>query len=254
MKTSRLTLTTADERARENGDLSLTSPVGYRGEAASSEKACVSAVNPVSPLAVCEPVCESSAEAATPFSELTATAPAGATTEAGATEALPDATIDQPASRGALCALCGRVHPGGRNIRGCPGSALKHGRASILLGQGRLPSQAEALAAIADRQHEIEQDLGGGENLSRIHRDTVRDLLRLELIGDFLFERLLAGGVMTGKGRTRAATVTYLQVIDRVNRLRQMVGLARVPRHVDPLEAIRRAVKAANDNGEGPLP
>jgi hypothetical protein len=197
-----------------------------------------------------------STEASTPFEEQPATAPrvAGATIEAGADEALPDASIVAPSSRGAACDMCGRVHPGGRNIAGCPGSALKHGRASILLGQGRLPSQAEALAAIADRQHEIEQDLGGGENISRIHKDTIRDLLRLELVGSFLFDRVMESGPLSGKGRTRAATLTYLQVIDRVNRLRQMVGLARVPRHVDPLEAIRQAVKAANDNGEGPLP
>ncbi|MDP3720029.1 MAG: hypothetical protein Q8T13_19885 [Acidobacteriota bacterium] len=88
---------------------------------------------------------------------------------------------------------------------------------------------------MTDRQSEIEADLGGAPNLSRVHRDAIRDLLRLELVGEFLFDRLLESGPLTGKGRTRAATMTYLQVLDRVQRLRQMVGLARVSRPVTSL-------------------
>lgn len=131
-----------------------------------------------------------------------------------------------PASRVA-CRRCGQVHPGGRFVAGCPGPRLDSGLYSALLRRGELPSQAEAIAALAERQGEIEADLGGPENLSRIHRDAVRDLLRLELVAEFLFERLLQAGPLTGKGRTRAATMTYLQVLDRVHRLRQMVGLER---------------------------
>lgn len=140
----------------------------------------------------------------------------------------------------------------GRDERGCfavghPGPRLKHGVYSTLVQGGSLPEQAETIAALAERQREIETDLGGAEHLSRVHRDAVRDLLRLELITEFLFGRLLEAGPLTGKGRTRAATMTYLQVLDRVHRLRQMVGLQRQARPVDPLEAVRRAVAAANE-------
>jgi hypothetical protein len=117
---------------------------------------------------------------------------------------------------------------------------------SALLRRGELPSQSEAVAALAERQREIEADLGGTENLSRVHRDAVRDLLRMELIADYLFDRLLESGPLTGKGRTRAATTAYLQVLDRVVRLRQMVGLERREKHVDPIEGLHRAVEEAN--------
>lgn len=146
-----------------------------------------------------------------------------------------DETIVAPEPRGVACRSCGKVHPGGRAVAGCPGPALRHGRSSTLLQRGELPSQADALAALTDRQSEIEADLGGAPNLSRVHRDAIRDLLRLELVGEFLFDRLLESGPLTGKGRTRAATMTYLQVLDRVQRLRQMVGLARVSRPVTSL-------------------
>ena len=82
--------------------------------------------------------------------------------------------------------------------------------------------------------------------MSTVHRDAIRDLLRLELVGEYLFQNLTAEGVLTGKGRTRAATLTYLQVLDRLTRLRTLVGLQRVARPVSPLDALAVAVREAN--------
>lgn len=133
----------------------------------------------------------------------------------------------EPRANGRTCRWCGRVHPKGRFQRGCPGPALTHGLRSTLLQAGRLPDQAATARALVERQREIEADLGGAQGLSRVHRDAIRDLLRLQFVGDFLFNRLTQDGPLTGKGRTRAALTAYLLVVDRLVRLRQMVGLAR---------------------------
>lgn len=139
------------------------------------------------------------------------------------------------ASTGHVCPRCRRVHPRGQFVSWCPGPQLRHGLRSRLLQAGALPSQAEAVAALAARQAEIEADLGGADALSRVHRDAIRDLLRLELVGDFLFERLTSEGPLTGKGRTRAALNAYLLVVDRITRLRHMVGLERRQKPVPTL-------------------
>lgn len=157
---------------------------------------------------------------------------------------------ETPAS-GPTCTQCGRVHPRGRFLPGCPGPRLQHGLHSKLVQAGHLPSQREAAAALAAKQAQIEADLGGTEALSQVHRDAIGDLLRLELIAGYLFDRLLEGGPLTGRGRTRAATTAYLQVLDRVVRLRQLVGLARRPRQIaDPIADFeRRAMQAAAEDG-----
>lgn len=135
----------------------------------------------------------------------------------------------------------------GRDERGrfAPGNALalKHG---MRAQADTLAQQLDAAAALAERQAEIEQDLGGEANLSRVHRDAIRDLLRLEMVGDFLFDRLVRQGPLTSRDKARAGLTVYMAVIDRLTRLRQMVGLERRAKRVDPLEAIHRAVEAAN--------
>lgn len=156
----------------------------------------------------------------------------------------PDAGVAAPfrqlPASGAGCPQCGQVHIGGRFVAGCPGPRLSKGLYSALVRAGELPSQAEALAALAERQAEIERDLGGADALSRVHRDAIRDLLRMELVGEFLFDRLIEHGPLTGKGRTRAALSAYLGVADRLYRLRQMVGLERRARTLPrtPSEAL----------------
>lgn len=171
-------------------------------------------------------------------------------TETSGHDAPADATepIRQSPAYGTVCRHCGQVHPGGRFVVGCPNARLQGALYSRLVQRGALPEQAEAVAALALSQREIEADLGGAESLSRVHRDAIRDLLRLELVSEFLFDRLLEAGPLTGKGRTRAATMTYLQVLDRVHRLRQMVGLARVPRPVLSLAEALAAVRLPEDD------
>jgi hypothetical protein len=70
------------------------------------------------------------------------------------------------------------VQPRGEFKVCCVIGRFNDGRSSKLLQQGALPSQTVATEALRERQAEIESNLGGPENLSRVHRDAIRDLVR----------------------------------------------------------------------------
>jgi hypothetical protein len=86
-----------------------------------------------------------------------------------------------------------------------------------------------------ERQSSIVADLG--EDLSTVKQDVVARYLEASLVADYLFDNVVKHGVLTGKGRTRAAVATYLQVLDRVVRLAQLLGLERQQRRVDVAQA-----------------
>ena len=168
---------------------------------------------------------------------------ADATLTSGHSDDAPEPSGKRPTS-GSVCDRCGRVHPRGRFMVGCPGPQLRDGRRSLIVQAGGLPSQAEAAAALADKQREVEADLGG--ELAQLKRDTIRDIMRLDMVSEFLFTRLLNEGPLTGRGRTRAALTAYLKVVHELSELRRHVGLDRRERHVDPLERVRQAVAEVN--------
>ena len=77
----------------------------------------------------------------------------------------------------------------------------------------------------------------------------------VSLVRRSLFRRLSEqGGVLTGKGRVRAALGAYLTVLDREHRLASLLGLERRQRPVDPLDAVHRAVEAANSEPDDEEP
>lgn len=153
--------------------------------------------------------------------------------------------MDRPAD---VC-RCGRGrHPydpercaGGHPWRGTPGPALvvgSHSRAFWV-------AQAQARQAIEDG---VFQDAG-------YTRDDAPEALRLAassiaqaaIVQQSAFARLVeSAGPLTSSGRVRRAFVVWLQASDRVERFARLVGLRRVPRPVDPLEAVREAVARAN--------
>ena len=73
----------------------------------------------------------------------------------------------------------------------------------------------------------IAADLGGEQNLSALQRAAIREAARLEVICAALGHNLLQHGVLTGKGKTRAATLVYLHVFDRLLRASQLLRLDR---------------------------
>lgn len=145
-------------------------------------------------------------------------------------------------ARGALLALHGQ----GRQANGQAGQGnffgLKTGlRSAQLLDQPDIAAwHREEVAAILT-------DLGGDEELSALARTTVCEVARLKVILSALGTELLEGGVLTPKGRGRAAMTVYLQVLDRYQRLAASLGLERRQKPVHPLEAVRQAVAEANN-------
>src|SRR5262249_16637175 len=118
----------------------------------------------------------------------------------------------------------------------CPGPALKHGARSALLAAGALPSQADAVAAMQERQRAIVTDLGGEDVISAVLEGQVQRHVKLELIESTLWANRQAHGTLTGKGRTRAAAVLWLQVVDRIGKSAVLLGIERRPRKVESLD------------------
>jgi hypothetical protein len=118
---------------------------------------------------------------------------------------------------------------------------LRHGLRST-----QLLEQPNITAWHREQVDAITTDLGGDQELTALARASVREAARLEVILGALGDQLLAGGVLTGKGKMRAATTVYLQVLDRFTRLASALGLERRPKPVNPLDAVRAAVEEAN--------
>ena len=81
----------------------------------------------------------------------------------------------------------------------------------------------------------IEADLGGEAELSALSRAAVREAARLEVILGAMGDELLENGTLTAKGKTRAATTTYLKALDRFVKLTGALGLARRAKKVPSL-------------------
>lgn len=128
----------------------------------------------------------------------------------------------------------------GRFVKGNRAS-LQHGLNSKRTAEELAP---ELVAAIAEKRAAIMADLGGEDGISVTRQQLVAEFLRVSVIADSLGDDLLRRGVLTGKGKTRAAATLYLRVLDRVHRLASVIGLERQQRHVSPLDYV---------NGQGSL-
>jgi hypothetical protein len=109
-------------------------------------------------------------------------------------------------------------------------NAMRTGIHSELVRKGLLPEQQEAVQAMHERRAAIVSDLG--DDLSQVKQDVLQRYLEASLIADYLFDNIQHLGVLTGKGRTRAACSAYLQVLDRQVRLGQMLGFERKAKQV----------------------
>jgi hypothetical protein len=121
----------------------------------------------------------------------------------------------------------------GRFLKGEPGARLTHGGRSV---QVRLALIDARRAELSEHRDAILADLGGRESVGRLKTDLIERYLETSLIAEWLGGNLLVDGVLTSKGRTRAASTLYLQVIDRLYRLTTALGLERKPKDTMTLE------------------
>jgi len=125
----------------------------------------------------------------------------------------------ETAAPGAVCRWCGQVHPGGRNIAGCPGPALKTGEHSALVRSGEANGRADVVAA---ERAKLRDELGVAGIVKGSLADT---FVELAAVQNYLGGRLATEGPLTAKGRTRALLSAYLSVTDRLVRLAQVLGI-----------------------------
>lgn len=133
----------------------------------------------------------------------------------------------------------GRFAPGNQ-------AAFKTGLYSRKVSAGELEEQAEARAALAEREAAILVDLGGVDVLSVLQRDMAQRYVTLQMVEDWLTGNIVEHGPLTAKGAQRAALSALLQVSDRLTRLALALGLERKARKLSPLDAVRAAVAEAN--------
>lgn len=114
-------------------------------------------------------------------------------------------------------------------------AALKHGGRSERLQR---EIEQDATGALAERRQAVLGDLGGEGELSTIAAGTVDRYIRAEAMLEWMEGRILAEGVLTGKGRRKAIHTAYLQQLDRVLRLAAMLGLERKAKRVPTLEEV----------------
>ena len=121
--------------------------------------------------------------------------------------------------------------PHGRFVNGNL-AAYQHGSRSRAVLQG-LTHGAEASRELIAHRREIEADLGDG--MSRVKRDLVARYVECCAMANFLGQDVAARGVLTARGRSRAALSAYLQVLDRQHRLGASIGVERRDKHVSLL-------------------
>jgi hypothetical protein len=115
-------------------------------------------------------------------------------------------------------------------------AALKHGQYSTRARQALLPGQEAQLAALTEDRQQLLEDLGGEATVAVTKRDVVRRFCELQVIADTHVSNLVREGVLTGKGRQRAALSAYLNVVDRLNKLAAQLGLERIAKPVPSID------------------
>lgn len=125
------------------------------------------------------------------------------------------------AASGAVCPHCGRVHPRGQFMAGCPGHRLDKGFDSQFVRSGAATGQQDVVAA---ERVELRGEVGD----VGVVKGTLCDrFVELSAVAGYLGARLEKEGPLTGRGRTRALLNAYLNVTDRLVTLARTLGIER---------------------------
>jgi hypothetical protein len=143
------------------------------------------------------------------------------------------------------CPECHSFQPGNT-------AALKGGLHSPRAVAALLPGQEEIRAALADKRAAVVADLGGEQQLSSIARAEVERYLQLMVLLETLWADLTARGILTTKGKRRAALTAFLQVNDRVDRVVSRLGLERKQKVVSFQQRLATALAAKTEREREP--
>jgi hypothetical protein len=100
-------------------------------------------------------------------------------------------------------------------------AALTHGGTSKQL-RALIVETPAAREALDQKRAAIRADLG--EDTTTIRDDLITRYVELDVLAAWLAQNLVENGVISGRGRTRAAATLYLQVADRQIKLAQVIA------------------------------
>jgi hypothetical protein len=146
----------------------------------------------------------------------------------GADSAVPDIVPDNDKSQSS-----GRDHRGRWAAEN--DGALRHGARRYEL-RGVLPDEVQT--AVDAWSHQLTSDRGGTSEMGAIESAYCRRLTQLEGALDLLGRDLHQHGVMTPRGRPRAAYKCFLETLATFDRLAQRLGLDRKAKRVDLARAL----------------
>ena len=149
----------------------------------------------------------------------------------------------RPTAQPGACRRCGTPSPADADR--CPHcrsflpgnvASLTHGLRSDRARNALLPGQEDQLAVLGELTNELLSDLGGSEAVGVVKRNLAMRFVQLTVIADTLADNLVRNGILTPKGKQRAALTVYLLVVDRLARLATPLGLERHVKRVPSIQ------------------
>lgn len=156
---------------------------------------------------------------------------------------MTDATVQDDAK---TCAKCGASHASTRTQCDKCGSFLTGNLAAKTHGLFVTQQPPELKAHVDDFVAGVVADLGGASEMTTLKRGYVQKLGELELTISLLVEDIARRGLLTPTGHVRSTYPALLTALATFDRLAQRIGLERRAKHIDPIDAVRRAVELAN--------
>jgi hypothetical protein len=118
---------------------------------------------------------------------------------------------------------------------------MTHGLRCDRAAEAQLPGQEQLAALLPARRAAILAELGGLD--TAIARDEVDRYLRLVVLGETIWNDLAQKGVLTAKGKRRAALNAFLAISDRIDRLTNKLGIERKAKAAGFAERLACAMK-----------
>jgi hypothetical protein len=165
------------------------------------------------------------------------------------TDSQPIGEVGASTSGAVSLCKCGRgPHPsdpdrcaGGHPWLGAQGPALFVGQNSRLFWEAQAEMREEIEGSILRDAGHTRADAPKALELA------AASISQAAVVQQSAFARLIeSGGPLTSRGRQRRAFNVWLAATDRLERGLKIVGVRRIPKRMDPMEALRAAVAEAN--------
>lgn len=121
------------------------------------------------------------------------------------------------------------------SVAGPSMNAMQVGDRSVKLQAALEPVRA---AIYGQTLADLGCSIDGPEKPTETLRMTARNLAALDVLAETFWTFIEAQGVLTAKGKTRAAVTTWLSIVDRQLKLAQVLGLERKAKRAKSLDDV----------------